>query len=202
MDCSLPRLLCPWDSPGKNTGVGCCALFQGNFLTQRSNLLLLHLPHGQIGSLPLAPPGNPVPNLMWLQNPSWCDFQLVRVSQNIIQEGLTKPFLRPLSLSPGPCNCENIPCSIFLSLRQQLPCLEWRNRTEWSSISDLKMNPSLKVLKAEQECLPPSSRYKRAYARQSLIPSSESCFSPSAPEIQPNEPGDVWGSNFSHIPDQ
>ena len=22
------RLLCPWDSPGKNTGVGCHALFQ------------------------------------------------------------------------------------------------------------------------------------------------------------------------------
>ena len=24
------RLLCPWDSPGKNTGVGCHALLQGN----------------------------------------------------------------------------------------------------------------------------------------------------------------------------
>ena len=31
MDCSLPsRLLCPWDSPRKNTGVGCCAFLQGN----------------------------------------------------------------------------------------------------------------------------------------------------------------------------
>ena len=27
MDCS-PRLLCPWDSPGKNTGVGCHFLLQ------------------------------------------------------------------------------------------------------------------------------------------------------------------------------
>ena len=35
------RLLCPWDSPGKNTGVGCCVLFQGIFLTQGSNLSLL-----------------------------------------------------------------------------------------------------------------------------------------------------------------
>ena len=25
------RLLCPWDSPGKNTGVGCHFLFQGIF---------------------------------------------------------------------------------------------------------------------------------------------------------------------------
>ena len=30
MDYSLTRLLCPWDSPGKNTGVGCRALLQGS----------------------------------------------------------------------------------------------------------------------------------------------------------------------------
>ena len=28
------RLLCSWDFPGKNTGVGCHALLQGTFLTQ------------------------------------------------------------------------------------------------------------------------------------------------------------------------
>ena len=31
------RLLCPWNSPGKNTGVGCQALLQGIFPTQGSN---------------------------------------------------------------------------------------------------------------------------------------------------------------------
>ena len=31
------RLLCPWCSPGKNTGVGCHTLLQGIFLTQGSN---------------------------------------------------------------------------------------------------------------------------------------------------------------------
>ena len=36
------RLLCPWDSPGKNTGVGCHSLFQGIFLTQESNAGLLN----------------------------------------------------------------------------------------------------------------------------------------------------------------
>ena len=36
------RLLCPWDSPGKNTGVGCHALLQGLFLTQGSNSSFLH----------------------------------------------------------------------------------------------------------------------------------------------------------------
>ena len=33
----LDRLLCPWDSPGKNTGVGSYARLQGIFLTQGSN---------------------------------------------------------------------------------------------------------------------------------------------------------------------
>ena len=43
-DCLRPSglLLCPWDSPGKNTGVGCHALLQGTFLTQGLNLCLLH----------------------------------------------------------------------------------------------------------------------------------------------------------------
>jgi len=54
-----PRLLWPWDSPGKNTGVGCHFLLQGIFPTQGSNPHLLHLLHWQAGSLPLAPPGMP-----------------------------------------------------------------------------------------------------------------------------------------------
>jgi len=36
------RLLCPWDSPGKNTGVGCHFLFQGIFPTQGLMPHLLH----------------------------------------------------------------------------------------------------------------------------------------------------------------
>ena len=51
------RLLCLCESPGKNTGVGCHALFQGIFLTQGSNLCLLCLLLWQVGSLPLAPLG-------------------------------------------------------------------------------------------------------------------------------------------------
>ena len=47
------RLLCPWDSPDKNTGVGCHAILQGIFLTQRSNPGLLHW---QTDSLPAEPP--------------------------------------------------------------------------------------------------------------------------------------------------
>ena len=53
------RLLCPWDSPGKNTGVGCHALLQEIVPTQGLNLgplhcrqILYHLSHQ----------GSPYPN--------------------------------------------------------------------------------------------------------------------------------------------
>ena len=35
------RLLCPWDSPGRNTGVGCHSLLQGIFPIQGLNPHLL-----------------------------------------------------------------------------------------------------------------------------------------------------------------
>ena len=53
MDCSL----CPWNSPGQNTGVGCHSLLQGIFLTQRSNPCL---PHCRADSLPSEPSGKPL----------------------------------------------------------------------------------------------------------------------------------------------
>ena len=37
------RFLCPWDSLGKNTGVGCHAVPQGIFKFQGSNPCLLYL---------------------------------------------------------------------------------------------------------------------------------------------------------------
>ena len=50
------RLLCPWASPGKDTGVGCCALLQGIFPTQGLSPSLLCLLHWQAGSLRLIKP--------------------------------------------------------------------------------------------------------------------------------------------------
>ena len=48
------RLLCPWDFPGKSTGVGCHSLLQGIFPTQGLNL---GLPHYRQMLLPFEPPG-------------------------------------------------------------------------------------------------------------------------------------------------
>jgi len=76
-------LLCPWNSPGKNTGVSHHALFQGIFQTQGLNPGLSHLQHWQVGSLPLVPLGKPV-NIATLfiyentaQWVSWAHFNLV-----------------------------------------------------------------------------------------------------------------------------
>ena len=54
-------LLCPWDSVGKNTGVGCRALLQGIFLTQGSKpTASLMFPELATGSLPLAQAGKSI----------------------------------------------------------------------------------------------------------------------------------------------
>ena len=39
----LASLLCPWNYPSKNTGIGCHFLLHGIFLTQQSNPCLLFL---------------------------------------------------------------------------------------------------------------------------------------------------------------
>ena len=54
------RLLCPWDFPDKNTGVGCHFLHQGNFPIQGSNPCLQYLLHWQTDSLPMCHLGNPM----------------------------------------------------------------------------------------------------------------------------------------------
>ena len=54
------NLLCPWNFPGKNTGVGCRFLLQWIFLTQGLNPHLLHLQDCQVDSLLLSHLGIPV----------------------------------------------------------------------------------------------------------------------------------------------
>ena len=52
-------LFCPWDSPGRTTGVGCHFLLQGIFPTQGLNPRLLHLLHCRQIILPLSHWGSP-----------------------------------------------------------------------------------------------------------------------------------------------
>ena len=87
------RLLSPWDFPGKNTGVCCQFLLQGNYPTQESNLSLLYLLHWQADSLPLAPP-------------TWeVVFSSVQFSHSIVSDSLWPHGLRharPPCPSPTP----------------------------------------------------------------------------------------------------
>ena len=67
----VARFLCPWNSPGKNTGVGCHFLYQGIFLTQGSNPGLLHYRWIQADSLRgiLSHQGSPLNSSSFLNFP-------------------------------------------------------------------------------------------------------------------------------------
>ena len=52
--------VCMWNFPDKNTGVACHFLLQGIFLTQESNLCLLHLLLLQTDSLALCHLASPM----------------------------------------------------------------------------------------------------------------------------------------------
>ena len=62
------RILCPWDSPGKNTGVSCHFLLQGIFPNQGWNPRLLCLLRRKACSSPLVPPGKP---WVWAKSGRW-----------------------------------------------------------------------------------------------------------------------------------
>ena len=88
--------LCPWDFPGKNTGVGCHALPQGMIPNQQLNPCLLYLLHWQAILLPLSHLGSPCictgmhictslymhMNLNMCINAYWCVY-LIFISHNI-----------------------------------------------------------------------------------------------------------------------
>ena len=102
MSDSLPaRVLCPWDSPGKNTGVGCQALLQGIFPTQGSNPCLLCLLHWQGGSLSLAPPRKPMKMVPFVNY-------------------LMVPGKFPPSEDPSKITLSKIPCHHYVSILRYL----------------------------------------------------------------------------------
>ena len=88
LDCSRPGCSCPWDFSGEDTGVGCCALLQGIFLTQGWNMRVLCLPHWQADSWPLAPAGKP-------HEQTWESESCSVVSDSLRPHGLYSPWNSP-----------------------------------------------------------------------------------------------------------
>ena len=72
------RLLCPWDFPGKDTGVGCHFLLQGIFPTQGSNPGLLYC--RQI-LYQLSYKGNPFSHICYL-----CSFLMLAIPTGVMGE--------------------------------------------------------------------------------------------------------------------
>ena len=67
------RLICPWDSPGKNTAMGCHTLLQGIFPTPRLNLWLPAFPALKWILGPLSHLGSPssLYIILWFMCPSY-----------------------------------------------------------------------------------------------------------------------------------
>ena len=85
------RLLCPWDFPGKNTGVGCHFLLPGIFLTRGLNS---GLPHCRQMLYPLSHQKSPERSLM-MQKSMSKKFKVILISNR----NHTKPrssYLHPL----------------------------------------------------------------------------------------------------------
>ena len=132
-------LLCPWDFPGKNTGVGCYFLLQGIFPTQGSNPCLLHVSPALPGRFfTTASPGKPkamfssvqLPSCVWLCNPinvacqaslsitnSWSLLKLMSIESVMPSSHLI--LWRPLLLLPP------IPPSIRVFPNESTLCMRW-----------------------------------------------------------------------------
>ena len=106
------RLLCPWDSPGKNTGVGHHAFLQGFFPAQGSNPYLLHSLHWQEDSLPLNHPGSQIlyQTFKWPQILFRKKTRHKEINSISLPMSLSFLFSFELSSSPAePLSCESCP---------------------------------------------------------------------------------------------
>ena len=121
------RLLCPWDSPGKNAGVSCMPSSRESSLTQGLNPHLLCLLHWQAGSLPLVPPGKPScgkETKMQDKIGVTCVHSLLiqdRLSSNLAMNGLNKKYYSKRMIRKQIINLlKDFETSYFLG---QLQCL-------------------------------------------------------------------------------
>ena len=95
------RLLCPWDFPGKNTGVGCHFLLEGIFLTPGLNSRLPVSPALEADSLPAEPPGK---LLKFLAN-------TIQLSNSVVKIDNKLAVLRACSTCTGVTSLQSI-CTV------------------------------------------------------------------------------------------
>ena len=122
------RLLCPWDSLGKGTRVGCHALLQGIFPTQGSNPGILHF--RQILYHCLEHRGAPLTALgsqkrpSWLKNCNWKKCQVPLQWEETLKALQNLNFLqgRGQNLRQSGWKWESV-CSVWSRVESDLMCL-------------------------------------------------------------------------------
>ena len=102
------RFLCPWDSPGKDTGVDCHSFLQGIFQTQESNLSLLHW---QVDSLPLSHQGSLLTELLF---GNWLNYYLVIESESLSVVPVSLQLHGPYSPWNSPGQKTGVGCLFLL----------------------------------------------------------------------------------------
>ena len=144
------RLLCPWNSPGKNTAVGCHVLLQGIYLTQGLNL----------DFFTTEPPGKPKlvqaswqhkfmshisggrksdqgPSTIWLGGRPSCGLQVAVFSlrslmadYSAIQHALCLLISNPIvGLHPHDLIAPQSPSSEYLHIRMRISTDEFQRHT-------------------------------------------------------------------------
>ena len=134
-------LFCPWDSPGKNTEMGCHFLLWEILPTEGSKPHLFCLLHWQAGSLPLAQPGKPYPHTDQTTNgpqvipghrssSSFQSFYFTKGKQSQIIWNILSKFQSLCSLTEDPiardspfgCKLKVLPGSLFREVHWSIQC--------------------------------------------------------------------------------
>ena len=127
-----PRLLCPWDYPGKNTGSGLAFPSWGIFPTQGSNPHLLCLLHWLADSLPLSHWGIPSTKLLWIKRElspekSW-SFPFQGIEKQWCVMNLKSGFKIFQSIEMGSFSAYLVFCKYYGNLKSDFQNMWWYNQ--------------------------------------------------------------------------
>ena len=103
-------LLCPWNFPGNNTGMGQYFLLQGISLTQGLNLQLLYLLHWQGAFFTTVPPEKPFSSLG-----NHADYLTVKINSHY--EICGRIFVHSFPKSSAICIYLYLKCAIYVQVR-------------------------------------------------------------------------------------
>ena len=108
------RLLCPWDSPGKNTGVGCHFLLQCMHAKSLQSWLTLWDPKDS------SPPGSTVPGILQVRTLEWAAISFSNAWKWIVK---VKLF-----------SCVRLLATPWIAAHQAPPAMGFSRQEFWSGL--------------------------------------------------------------------